>query len=74
MTKNRDFLIIGHAGGDSNRECENTLESTQAALSRSLVPWTRKDLVSKNNHPRPAMGGLKCLVQIVGNVSLYLKI
>ena len=33
--KIRDFLIIGHAGGDSYKECENTLEATEAALQRS---------------------------------------
>ena len=25
-------MIIGHAGGDPNLECENTLEATEAAL------------------------------------------
>ena len=31
-TKSRDFMIIGHAGGGPNLECENTLEATEAAL------------------------------------------
>ena len=35
--KSRDFLIIGHAGGNSYMECENTLEATEAALV-----WTQR--------------------------------
>ena len=30
------LAIIGHAGGDPYRGCENTLEATRIALARSL--------------------------------------
>ena len=30
--RNRDFLVIGHAGGDPLGHCENTIEATRSAL------------------------------------------
>ena len=30
--KRRPFLVVGHAGGDPEGHCENTLEATRSAL------------------------------------------
>ena len=35
--KDREFLIIGHSGGDSHQACENTIAATKSALKRSIL-------------------------------------
>ena len=35
--KDREFLIIGHSGGDPHQACENTIAATKSALKRSIL-------------------------------------
>ena len=56
-TKERDFLIIGHAGGDPYQACENTISATEAALQRSI-----SNGIHLRNHANLSNGAVKCLV------------
>ena len=56
-TKEREFLIIGHAGGDPYQACENTIAATQAALQRSMSHGLRFQ-----NDSNLRTGAVKCLV------------
>ena len=42
--KDREFLIIGHSGGDSHQACENTIAATEAALQRSISSFDGKPI------------------------------
>ena len=68
VSKDRDFLIIGHAGGDSYRECENTLEATEAALERALFSSTRNVRNAHQNHSNIHRGNANCLVEMIRKV------
>ena len=63
--KEREFLIIGHSGGDSNLECENTLEATEAVLQRSISK-SMENVINgfQQNHSNFISGAVKCLLII----------
>ena len=62
VAKERDFLIIGHSGGDSNLECENTLEATEAVFQRSISKSMENVIRLQQNHSNSKAGAVKCLV------------
>ena len=62
VAKERDFLIIGHSGGDSNLECENTLEATETVLQRSISKSMENVMGLQQNHSNFISGAVKCLV------------
>ena len=57
--KDREFLIIGHSGGDSHQACENTIAATEAALQRSILSSHGKPI--RNNY-NSIIRVVKCLV------------
>ena len=65
VTKDRDFAIIGHAGGDPYRGCENTLEATRIALARSLSSTLKNQNRAQQNSSKGSVIYLKALIYIV---------
>ena len=61
-TKNRDFAIIGHAGGDPYRGCENTLEATRIALARSLSSTLKNQNRTQQNSSKGSVIYFKRLI------------
>ena len=59
VTKDRDFAIIGHAGGDPYRGCENTLEATRIALARSLSSTLKNQNRTQQNSSKGSVIYLK---------------
>ena len=59
--KDREFLIIGHSGGDSHQACENTIEATKAALQRSILSFNGKPI---QNDYYFSIRVIKCLVNV----------
>ena len=50
--KDREFLIIGHSGGDPHQACENTIAATKSALKRSIAPMNGLRLKNQCNLSR----------------------
>ena len=64
MTKDRDFAIIGHAGGDPYKGCENTLEATRIALARSLSSTLKNPNGAQLNSSKGSAIHLKRLILV----------
>ena len=65
VTKDRDFAIIGHAGGDPYRGCENTLEATRIALARSFSSTLKNQNRAQQNLSKGSVIYLKCFVLVI---------
>ena len=50
--KDREFLMIGHSGGDPHQGCENTIAATKYALKRSITPINGQRLKNQCNLSR----------------------
>ena len=70
MTKDRDFAIIGHAGGDPYKGCENTLEATRIALARSLSSTLKNPNGAQLNSSKGSAIHLKRLILVHYNETI----
>ena len=64
VTKDRDFAIIGHAGGDPYRGCENTLEATRIALARSFSSTLKNQNRAQQNSSKGSVIYLKRFILV----------
>ena len=74
VTKDRDFAIIGHAGGDPYRGCENTLEATRIALARSLSSTLKIQNRAQQNTSKGSVIYLTRLILVHRTMKLLQKV